>query len=321
MKEFQRTFDSGFYDILDEIMTEGDEKPTRCDGVSAKSVFNRILVCEDSSGYEGFPLSKLRKIHYKGAIIEMLWLLGLHMKDERYKDLPITNIQYLQDHNVNYWNPWADESGNLGPVYGKQLVSWTQKKVVQDAMEGNEYVIYNHINQIQEIINRIRKNPDDRRLVANMWNPADLEKMALPPCHYCVEFYSRIENGKRVLDTRWIQRSCDMIVGIPYNAMMYTILNKIVALCTGHIPGIVSGCLGNCHVYSNQYEAATEILRRFRHDFQDEVNMPRLKISDRIMNKALNGVMCELSDFAIDGSDFKVENYEPLPALKVAVNV
>ena len=305
-----KTFDESFISILEEIIESGDRKDCRVDGVETLSVFNRILECSDSAGFNGLPISQLRKIHYKGAIIEMLWILGLHHNDERYCDLPLTNVKYLNDHGVRYWNPWADENGNLGPVYGAQMSTWQKS-------DGT------FIHQIKNIIEKLRTDPNDRRLVASMWNPGAIPEMVLPPCHYAVEFYSRNTEGRPVLDTRWIQRSCDMVVGIPYNAIMYTVLNKIVAACTGHVPGVVTGCLGNCHVYGNQVEEANELIKRFHsEDFKNIVEKkPHFSFSDRIIEQIYNNQMCELEDFAIDGSDFKVDYYESLPELKVAINV
>lgn len=305
-----KTFDESFISILEEIIESGDRKDCRVDGVETLSVFNRILECSDSAGFNGLPISQLRKIHYKGAIIEMLWILGLHHNDERYRDLPLTNVKYLNDHGVRYWNPWADENGNLGPVYGAQMSTWQKS-------DGT------FIHQIKNIIEKLRTVPNDRRLVASMWNPGAIPEMVLPPCHYAVEFYSRNTEGRPILDTRWIQRSCDMVVGIPYNAIMYTVLNKIVAACTGHVPGVVTGCLGNCHVYGNQVEEANELIKRFHsEDFKNIVEKkPHFSFSDRIIEQIYNNQMCELEDFAIDGSDFKVDYYESLPELKVAINV
>lgn len=306
-----KSFDQSFIEILKDIMENGDKKPCRVESAGlTHSVFNRILECGDSAGFNGLPISQLRKIHYKGAIIEMLWILGLHHNDERYRDLPLTNVKYLNDHGVKYWNPWADENGNLGPVYGAQMSTWPKS-------DGT------FIHQIKNIIEKLRTDPNDRRLVASMWNPGAIPEMVLPPCHYAVEFYSRNTEGRPVLDTRWIQRSCDMVVGIPYNAIMYTVLNKIVAACTGHVPGVVTGCLGNCHVYGNQVEEANELIKRFySEDFKNIVEKkPHFSFSDRIIEQIYNNKMCELEDFAIDGSDFKVDYYESLPELKVAINV
>lgn len=156
-----------------------------------------------------------------------------------------------------------------------------------------------------------------------MWNPGEMNDMALPPCHYAVEFYSRIAGNKRILDTRWIQRSCDMLLGIPYDAIMYTILNKIVAICTGHVPGVVSGSLGNCHIYGNQIDSANEIIKRYHsEEYKALANKhPHFSFSDRIIEKVYNNECIELEDFAIDGSDFNIDYYESLPNLKVAINV
>jgi thymidylate synthase len=220
----------------------------------------------------------------------------------------MTNTQYLEDYGVRYWRPWQDINGNLGPVYGEQLVNWF------------DHNTNTHINQIQNIIDTLRTNPTDRRLVASMWNPAEIGKMALPPCHHSLWFYSRQrEDGKRVLDTTWHQRSADMPIGIPYNILQYTIVNKIVAMCSGHIPGVVRGVLGNAHYYLDQSEGVQEIISR-----EEEVSKcpkPQLVISERLLEKVWCGEMLELSDFAVDGSDFKVVDYNPLGAIKMPVAV
>jgi thymidylate synthase len=260
------------------------------------------MVCaqEDAEGYENIPLTNLRKVYFRGALIELIWILGLHMNDERYKNLPSTNTQYLLDHNVKYWQPWADENNNLGPVYGSQLVSWNGT-----------------INQIQNIIDKLRNNPDDRRLVATMWNPSELKNMALPPCHHTMEFYSEpMSDGKRMLHTRWIQRSADMPIGIPYDMILYTMLNKIVALCTGHIPGHIYGLLGDSHIYVNQIDGVNEMLKRDTY----HCPQPKIKISDRILN-IIKERHCELSDFMIDGSDFTLAEYKPLGKIDMPVAV
>ena len=302
------TFDESYIELLKEIKEFGHLEKNERTGIECKSLFTKVLEAEDAAGYYGFPISNTRKIHYKGAIIETLWLLGLHRNDERYKDLPLTNTRYLEDHGVRYWRPWQDINGNLGPVYGEQLVNWY------------DYNTNTHINQIQNIIDTLRTNPSDRRLVASMWNPAEIPNMALPPCHHSLWFYSYVgEDGKRHLDTTWHQRSADMPIGIPYNILMYTIINKIVSLCTGHVPGVVRGVLGNAHYYLNQQEGVDEIINR-----EDEVktcSVPKLRLSDNIMTKLLTGKQINLEDFAIDGSDFIVENYNPLSPIKMPVAV
>ena len=306
------TFDKSYVELLKEIEKFGNLEKNERTGIECKSLFTKILEAEDAEGYSGFPISNTRKIHYKGAIIETLWLLGLHRNDERYKDLPLTNTRYLEDHGVRYWRPWQDINGNLGPVYGEQLVNWY------------DHNTNTHINQIQNIIDTLRTNPSDRRLVASMWNPAEIPNMALPPCHHSLWFYSTeikddYGHSIRRLDTTWHQRSADMPIGIPYNILMYTIINKIVALCTGHVPGVVRGVLGNAHYYLNQQEGVDEIINR-----EEEVNtcsVPKLRLSDNIMTKLLTGKQINLEDFSIDGSDFIVENYNPLSPIKMPVAV
>lgn len=296
-------FDESYLSVLKNIHKNGNIKPSR-PGILTKSIFTAIIEAEDSAGWNGFPISQLRKIYYKGAIIETLWLLGIHMKDERYKNLPMTNTKYLEDHNVFYWKHWQDENGNLGPVYGEQLMNWDGK-----------------INQIQNIIDTLRTNPNDRRLVASMWNPSEIHKMALPPCHHSLWFYSYLNsNNERILDTTWHQRSADMPIGIPYNVLQYTIVNKIVAMCTGHKPGIVRGVLGDAHYYLDQEEGVKEILSRS--EKIKNMDRPILRLSDEIWDKMIEKDMkLDLDDFAIDGSDFEVLNYDCLDHIKMPVAV
>jgi thymidylate synthase len=301
-------FDDTYVSVLKHIMNKGTRKQNRT-GTDTLSVFNtQICAEEDAEGYNNIPLSNLRKVYFKGALIEVLWILGLHMKDERYSNLPQTNTQYLLDHGVKYWQPWADKDNNLGPVYGAQLTDWN---------DG-----CNSINQIQNIIDTLRTNPDDRRLVATMWNPSKLSAMALPPCHHTMEFYSQpMEDGKRMLHTRWIQRSCDMPIGIPYDMLLYTLLNKIVALCTGHIPGHVYGLLGDSHIYVNQIDGVKEMLNRAETDEFKACPQPKLYIEDRIFDIIAKKGWCDLSDFAIDGSDFKIMEYKPLDKIDMPVSI
>lgn len=301
-------FDETYVNVLQYIMENGTRKQNRT-GTDTLSVFNtQIAAEEDAEGYTNIPLSNLRKVYFKGALIEILWILGLHMKDERYSSLPQTNTQYLLDHGVKYWQPWADKDNNLGPVYGAQLADWN---------DG-----CNSINQIQNIIDTLRTNPDDRRLVATMWNPSKLSAMALPPCHHTMEFYSQpMEDGKRMLHTRWIQRSCDMPIGIPYDMLLYTLLNKIVALCTGHIPGHVYGLLGDSHIYVNQIDGVKEMLKRANTDEFKSCPQPKLYIEDRIFDIISEKGWCDLSDFAIDGSDFKIIEYKPLDKIDMPVSI
>lgn len=302
------TFDKSYIEVLKKIEKDGVIKSSR-PGINTKSIFTTVIEASDSVGWSGIPISRLRKIYYKGAIIETLWLLGLHMKDNRYKNLSLTNTKYLEDYNVKYWRHWQDEDGNLGPVYGEQLVNWYNHN------DGS------HINQIQNIINTLRVNPDDRRLVASMWNPAEISKMALPPCHHSLWFYSYInEIGERVLNTTWHQRSADMPIGIPYNVLQYTIVNKIVAMCTGHKPGVVRGVLGDAHYYLDQQDAVKEIISR-ENDIK-KLKSPILRLGDNVWDKMYEkNSRLDLEDFAIDGSDFEILDYEFLEHIDIPVAV
>lgn len=320
------TFDETYVKVLQHIMENGTRKQNRT-GTDTLSVFNtQICAEEDAEGYNNIPLSNLRKVFFKGALIEVLWILGIHTKDERYSSLPQTNTQYLLDHGVKYWQPWADENNNLGPIYGSQLVNWRDYKMVfpkdyECGVSGAEFESI-HVNQIQNIIDKLRTNPDDRRLVATMWNPSKLSEMALPPCHHTMEFYSQpMPDGKRMLHTRWMQRSCDMPIGIPYDMLLYTLLNKIVALCTGHTPGHVYGLLGDSHIYVNQIDGVKEMLTRAETDDFRACPQPKIYIEDRIFDIISEKGWCDLNDFAIDGSDFKLVEYKPLDKIDMPVSV
>lgn len=306
-------FDETYIKVLQYIMENGIQKQNRT-GTDTLSVFNtQICAEEDAEGFMNIPLSNLRKVFFKGALIEALWILGLHHTDPRYSGLPDTNIKYLEDHGVKYWRPWADYGGNLGPVYGHQLVNWGGKTMGKHD-KG--------INQIQRIIEKLRTDPDDRRLVATMWNPAELIDMALPPCHHTIEFYSQpLPDGRRMLHTRWLQRSCDMPIGIPYDMLLYTLINKIVALCSGHVPGHIYGLLGDSHIYVNQLDGVKEMLNRYDSDEYKACPQAKIMISDRIFDIIGEKKWCELEDFAIDGSDFSLIEYKPLDKIDMPVSV
>lgn len=293
-------FDDNYIALLKEVLERGETKRNRT-GVETLSLFTRVLDAGDL-GHTGVPISNLRKIYWRGALIETLWFLGLHANDEKYKNLPITNIQYLHDQNVKYWDAWADEYGNLGPVYGAQLTHWNGE-----------------FNQIQYIIEELRKNPDSRRLVTTLWNQTDIPKMALPPCHYGMEFYSsQNEDGSRTLHTTWHQRSADLPIGIPYNVLQYTIINKLVAYATGHRPGRVTGVLGDCHIYKDQIPMVQEMIRRYDSGEVNQCTNPILRLSDDIV---LSDGVFDINKTKLDGSDFELLNYNPLDAIKIPVAV
>lgn len=322
------SFDESLLCIVGEILNKGQVKPNRT-GIDTLSLFNRGIETPELGMYK-LPISQIRKTYYKGAIFEALWILGIHQNDPQYKALPFTNTKYLEDNKVTYWKPWQDENGNLGPVYGEQLCRWKnyqKMKLVMD--EGDSGYFQSTINQIQNIIDTLRNNRLSRRLVCSMWNPSEIEDMALPPCHYAFEFYVRhvdINTPPR-LDIRWIQRSADMLIGIPYDVLIYSIIQKIVALCTGLIPGKIYGCLGDCHVYANQIDQAKQLMRRFHgkeyQDLVEETNgLTDIEINPELIARWKSRTnLPNLSDFNPDGSDFVVTNYKSLEKLEIPVAV
>jgi thymidylate synthase len=225
---------------------------------------------------EGFPLLTTKKLHTRSIFHELLWFL----KGE-------TNIQYLKDNNVSIWDEWADENGNLGPVYGKQWRSW-------ETADGRT------IDQITNVINQIKKNPDSRRLLVVAFNPGDVEKMALPPCHAFFQFY--VANGK--LSCQLYQRSADIFLGVPFNIASYALLTHMVAQVCGLGVGDFVHTLGDAHLYSNHLEQAQLQLSR------EHRSLPQL---------VLNPNVKDIFDFKYE--DIEIVGYDPHPAIKAAVAV
>ena len=327
--------DYNYLEIIGKILNKGVRKPNRT-GIDTLSIFNQMIETPEI-GFDGFPISKVREIYYKGAIIEALWILGIHQNDEKYCNLPFTNTKYLEDNGVKYWRPWQDKDGNLGPVYGAQLSRWKKYKQPELVMDdGDNAPQITYINQVQQVIDTLLKDKYSRHLVCSMWNPAELEDMALPPCHYAFEFYVRPAkqtddskwNPDR-LDLRFIQRSCDMLIGIPYDILIYSIILKVVALCTGFLPGKIYGSLGDCHVYVNQIEQAKPLFNLYRSKAYSEASevfrdgLTQMKINDYLMNKWQSRALGypKLSDFNPDGSDFEVINYKSLPKIQIPVAI
>lgn len=323
-----KTFDESYLSIVGEILTKGQEKHNRT-GINTKSIFNRNVETPEL-GWDKLPISQIRKIYWKGAIFEAFWLMGIHLNDEKYRKLSFTNTQYLEDNNVMYWKPWTRKGGELGPVYGEQLCRWKKfqknKMIMDESDVGYREVT---INQIQTVIKTLREDRTSRRLVCSMWNPAYIEEMALPPCHYAFEFYVRDVEGESIprLDIRWIQRSADMLVGIPYNVLIYSIVQKVVALCTGLVPGRVYGSLGDCHVYCNQIDQAKQLIRLYHGNEYDKLATETQGLTDvavnpdMIRNATIYNKLPNLSDFNPDGSDFIVSNYRSMPKLEIPVAV
>jgi thymidylate synthase len=225
---------------------------------------------------EGFPLLTTKKLHLKSIIYELLWFL----RGE-------TNVTYLREHGVNIWNEWARENGELGPVYGAQWRSWT-------GSDGRS------IDQISQVIDQIKTNPNSRRLIVSAWNVGEIPKMALPPCHLLFQFY--VANGK--LSCQLYQRSADIFLGLPFNIASYSLLTMMVAEACDLEPGEFVLTLGDAHLYSNHFEQARLQLSR------EPLKLPRMKI-----NPAVHSI------FDFDYSDFELVGYEAHPHIKAEVAV
>ncbi len=258
--------------LLKHIYQNGTFKSDRT-GTGTKSLFGAQLRFNLA---EGFPLVTTKKVHLKSIIHELLWFI----KGE-------TNTQYLKDNGVSIWDEWADKDGNLGPVYGYQWRSWP-------AANGK------HIDQLTEVIETIKKNPDSRRMIVSAWNVADLPQMALMPCHAFFQFY--VADGK--LSCQLYQRSADMFLGVPFNIASYALLTMMIAQVCGLEPGDFVHTFGDAHIYSNHFEQVELQLSR------DPRPYPTMKL-----NKDIKSVF----DFTF--ADFTLEDYNPHPAIKAPVAV
>ncbi|GED25105.1 thymidylate synthase 2 [Brevibacillus agri] len=261
-----------YLDLCRRILAEGVTKEDRT-GTGTMSVFGHQMRFDLS---EGFPLVTTKKLHMKSIIHELLWFLSGD-----------TNIRYLQENGVRIWNEWADENGDLGPVYGKQWRSFTGR-------DGKT------VDQIQWVVEEIKKNPDSRRLVVSAWNPADLDEMALPPCHLLFQFY--VADGK--LSCQLYQRSADTFLGVPFNIASYALLTHMVAHVTGLKVGDFVHTLGDAHLYVNHIEQVKLQLTR------EPKPLPKLK---------LNPTVTSIFDFTYD--DIEIVDYEAHPHIKGEVAV
>ncbi len=261
-----------YLDLINRVLAEGVDKGDRT-GTGTRSVFGHQMRFNLE---EGFPLLTTKKLHLKSIIYELLWFL----KGD-------TNAGYLQEHGVRIWNEWADANGDLGPIYGKQWRSWP------DYNGGT-------IDQISEVINTIKNNPDSRRIIVNAWNVAQIDEMALPPCHCFFQFY--VADGR--LSLQLYQRSADIFLGVPFNIASYALLLMMVAQVTGLRAGDFVHTLGDAHIYSNHFEQARLQLTR------EPRRLPRMTI-----NPEVKGIF----DFKYE--DFSLEDYDPHPHIKAAVAV
>ena len=261
-----------YHDLLQHILDKGVTKEDRT-GTGTISVFGYQMRFDLN---EGFPALTTKKLHLRSIIHELLWFL----KGD-------TNIQYLKDNNVSIWDEWADENGNLGPVYGSQWRSWP-------TADGR------HIDQIKQVVDQLKNNPDSRRIIVSAWNVGEIENMKLPPCHAFFQFY--VAEGK--LSCQLYQRSADTFLGVPFNIASYALLTMMMAQVCGLQPGDFVHTLGDAHLYSNHLEQARLQLTR---DFR---TLPTMKINPEVK---------DIFDFKFE--DFELVGYDPHPHIKAAVAV
>ena len=266
-----------YLDILNRILTEGTQKGDRT-GTGTISIFGT------QSRYnlaDGFPLLTTKKLHLKSIIYELLWFLQGD-----------TNVKYLQEHGVRIWNEWADENGELGPVYGHQWRSWP------DYVGGT-------IDQIQYVVDQLKNNPDSRRMIVSAWNVAEVNKMALPPCHTIFQFYTApLPDGRRRLSLQLYQRSADTFLGVPFNIASYALLLQMMAQVCDMVPGDFIHTTGDTHLYLNHIEQAKLQLTR------EPRPLPTMKINPDVKS---------IFDFQFE--DFELEGYNPWPHIKAEVSV
>ena len=261
-----------YLDLLQEIMDHGTVKSDRT-GVGTKSIFGHQMRFDLS---EGFPLLTTKKVHLRSIIHELLWFISGD-----------TNIGYLHDNTVSIWDEWADANGDLGPVYGKQWRSW-------DTPDGRS------IDQLSEVIETIKRNPDSRRMIVCAWNPSDVDKMALPPCHCFFQFY--VADGR--LSCQLYQRSADTFLGVPFNIASYALLTMMIAQVCGLKPGEFVHTTGDTHIYLNHFDQVREQLSRTPRP------LPVMKLNPEVKDI-----------FRFRYEDFTLEGYDPWPAIKAPVAV
>ena len=261
-----------YLDLMDRVLRQGALKPDRT-GTGTRSVFGHQMRFDLG---EGFPLVTTKKVHLKSIVYELLWFLAGD-----------TNVRYLNEHGVTIWDEWADANGELGPVYGRQWRSWPTP-------DGGS------IDQIANVVTAIRRNPDSRRLIVTAWNPADVDRMALPPCHCLFQFY--VAKGR--LSCQLYQRSADVFLGVPFNIASYALLTLMMAQVTGLKAGEFVHTLGDAHLYLNHLEQARLQLAR-----------PPRALPTMVLNPAATDL------FAFRYEDFSLDGYDPHPHIKAKVAV
>ncbi|MBE6455584.1 MAG: thymidylate synthase [Alphaproteobacteria bacterium] len=258
-----------YLELLEKVYKEGVDKPNRT-GIDTRSLFGAQMRFDLS---KGFPLVTTKKVHLKSVIYELLWLISGD-----------TNIRFLKENDVRIWNEWADENGDLGPVYGAQWRNFNGQG----------------IDQLKDVVHRLRTNPNDRRMIVSAWNPAQIDQMALPPCHAFFQFY--VANGK--LSCQLYQRSCDMFLGVPFNIASYSLLTMMMAQVAGLEAGEFIHTLGDTHIYHNHFEQVKIQLERTPY------TLPTMKINPNVK---------EIDDFKYE--DFELVNYQCHPTIKGIVAV
>ena len=258
-----------YLDMLRYVLENGVDKMDRT-GVGTRSVFGQQMRFDLS---RGFPLMTTKKMHLKSIIHELLWFI----KGD-------TNVKYLQDNGVRIWNEWGDENGDLGPIYGSQWRNWNG--------EG--------IDQLAQVVDKLKNNPNDRRMIVSAWNVSKISEMRLPPCHMMFQFY--VANGK--LSCMLYQRSCDMFLGVPFNIASYALLTMMLAQVCNLEPGEFVHTLGDTHIYHNHFEQVKEQLRR------EPLPLPTMRLNPQVK---------DINDFKYE--DFTLENYECYGAIKAQVAV
>ena len=261
-----------YLDLVRHVMEHGVDKEDRT-GTGTRSVFGYQLRCDLA---DGFPLLTTKKVHLKSIIYELLWFLRGD-----------TNVRWLQEHGVRIWNEWADENGDLGPVYGSQWRAWP------DGQGGT-------IDQIAQVIDQIKNTPDSRRIMVSAWNVAEVPTMKLPPCHSLFQIY--VAQGK--LSLQLYQRSADLFLGVPFNIASYALLLMMVAHVTGLQPGEFVHTFGDAHIYRNHFDQIREQLSR------EPRPLPRMLLNPEVKS---------IDDYKYE--DFTLEGYDPWPAIKGEVSV
>jgi len=263
-----------YEDLLRHVWEEGQERQDRT-GVGTRSLFGAQIRFDLRSS---FPLITTKKVHLKSILYELLWFLRGD-----------TNVRWLQERGVTIWDEWADENGDLGPIYGKQWVNWEKP-------DGGK------VNQIERVIETIRKDPWSRRLIVNAWNAGELDRMALTPCHALFQFYADPE--EKELSCQLYQRSADLFLGVPFNIASYALLTKMVAQVTGYRAAEFVHTFGDVHIYTNHEAQVNEQLERKPRAF------PQMEINPEVK---------QLADFKYD--DFELIGYDPHPAIKAPIAV